>query len=98
MPLRWDDLFFQEQAELVLDMYGLSEEDANAVQERWSEQMFEIDQIGYRNGVKYILDGRKSALAALQKLCHQVVLEKAGIRDRSRELAPRIRDNGTSNC
>lgn len=91
MPLAWDDLFFADQAELTFDLYEIPQEDRQAIREEWSREMFEIDMPVYKNGVKYILDGRKSALTALQKLCLKRVMELTGVRDRSREFAQKGR-------
>lgn len=86
MTLEWKDIFFEEQADRIIQMFGIPEGDTDAIKEEWSEQMFEIDLVAYRNGEKYILDGRKSALSALQTICEQYVMKRAGVKDRSREL------------
>ncbi len=87
MPKRWLDIFFEENAQRVADMYELTPEERKAAFAEWAEEMFEIDLVIYRNGKKTILEGRNSALSTLQKLCLKRVLERTGVRDRSRELA-----------
>ena len=87
MPKRWLNVFFEENAQRVADMYELTPEERQAVFKEWSEEMFETDLVFYRNGEKVIAEGRNSALAALQKICMRYVLARSGVKDRSRELA-----------
>lgn len=87
MPKRWLNVFFEDNASAVADMYNLTPEERQAVFAEWSEETFEIDLVVYRNGEKHILEGRNSALAALQKLCQKQIMSRTGVGDRSRELA-----------
>ena len=85
--MTWLNVFFEENAQRVADMYELTPEERQVVFEEWSEDMFETDMVVYLDGEKHILEGRNSALAALQKLCLKQVVSRTGVRDRSRELA-----------
>jgi len=87
MPKRWLNVFFEENASAVADLYDITPEERRAVFEEWSEEAFEIDLVIYHNGEKQILEGRNSALSALQKLCLKQVLARTGVKDRSHELA-----------
>ena len=85
--LAWDDLFFEEQAERVLDMFGLTEKDKGLVRGTWAEQVFEIDRVVYRNGERFVTDGRKTALAELQSICMRLIIDRSGVLDTSRDFA-----------
>jgi hypothetical protein len=87
MPRRWLNVFFEENSQRIADMYELTSEEKEAAFAEWAEEMFETDLVVYRNGEKAILEGRNSALSTLQRLCLKRVLERTGVRDRSRELA-----------
>jgi hypothetical protein len=74
------DVFLENEARIVLSNYGLSNEDAIDVMREWSEEVFENDLIVYRNGKKAILEGRNSAIAALQTICTRKVMERANVK------------------
>ena len=86
MPLKSDDVFFVDDAEIVLSNLELTEEEKKEVMLEWSEEMFEIDLIVYLNGKKAILEGRNSALAALQTIGQRYVMAKSGVKDRRGDL------------
>lgn len=83
MPLAWQDMFFEQQAEAVLNLFELTPAEQEDVQAEWSDEMFEIDKTVFHGNVKHIIDGRKSALLTLQTLCERRVTERSGIRRRS---------------
>jgi len=87
MPKPWLNVFFEENAQRIADMYELTPEERKAIFAEWSEEMFETDLVVYRNDDKTILEGRNSALTALQNICLKRVLERTGVRDRRSELA-----------
>jgi hypothetical protein len=85
MTLSQRDIFLEHEARIVLGNFDLSDEDKAEVLHEWAEDYFENDLIVYRNGKKAILEGRNSALSALQSLCTQKVLAK-GVKRYSPEL------------
>jgi hypothetical protein len=87
MPKKWINLFFEENAQRVAEMYNLTPDEKKAVFEEWSEEMFEIDHVFYRNGEKITAEGRNTALTALQHICERTLLERTGVGDRRKELA-----------
>ena len=87
MVLKWDDVFFEERAEEILDILMATDEEREAILDEWSQEMFELDQIVYRGNEKYILDGREGALSTLQRIAKRHVLKRIGVQDRSLELA-----------
>ncbi len=98
--MRWLNVFFEENAQRIADMYELTPEERQVVFAEWSEDMFETDMVVYIDGDKNIFEGRNSALSALQKLCLRCVLERTGVADRSGELAlaqTGARQDGNSN-
>lgn len=102
MPLAWRDLFFEQQAEAVLELFELSPSEKERIQAEWSEELFEIDKTVFhgmvegRPDAKHIIDGRNSALLTLQTLCEQHVTARGGIRDKRAEMRKRMND-GDSN-
>ena len=86
MSLKSDDIFLVDEAEVILSNFELTEEEKTEAMREWSEDMFEIDLIVYRNGKKTILEGRNSALAALQTICQRYVMAKSGVKDRRGDL------------
>lgn len=97
MPLDWDDLFFEEQAERILDLFEFEEEEKDAIKTKWSGQVFEIDRPIYRGSERYIMDGRKEALSALQTICEEYVRDRSGVLDRRAERRQQRIENGYSN-
>lgn len=93
MPLDWNDLFFEEKAEQVMNMFELTPDERDRARDEWAEENFVIDKPVYRNGEKAVLDGRNSALSALQHICRRIIVERSGVVDRSRELSPKRVDN-----
>ena len=80
MTLKSDDVFLEYEVKIILANFGLNPEDNAAVLKEWSEEMFETDLVVYRNGKKAILEGRDSALAALQTICTRKVMEISGVK------------------
>jgi hypothetical protein len=86
MPLPWDDFFFEDQAELILDNFLLTEEEKVKARATWAKETFEYDKIVYLNGDRVILEGRDSALAALQTICTHLIMDRVDISDRRGDL------------
>lgn len=78
MTLSQRDVFLLEEARVVLSNFPeLTDQEKQECVNVWADDVYESDLIVYRNGKKAILEGRNSALAALQTICRERVVAKA---------------------
>ena len=75
MPLAWEDIFFEDQAETILDMCLIPEDKKSHIKQTWAETVYEATH-----------EGRKTALADLQQLAVQYQIDTHSIGDRRREM------------